>query len=106
MPVFTDAPLPLLYGCRMTRAPAAAARGPVSSDEPSSTTTISFQAAAARRAATTSLIASASSNAGTITDVAAASAMTEQPLDDGIPRNSAGHVFPILPERSRERTIG
>ena len=26
MPVLTAAPLPLLYGCRMTRAPAAAAR--------------------------------------------------------------------------------
>ena len=50
MPLFTAAPLPLLYGCRITRAPAAAARALVSSVEPSSTTSTSRQRAAERRA--------------------------------------------------------
>src|SRR5215475_12975438 len=47
MPVFTAAPLPLLYGWRTTRAPARAACAAVSSVEPSSTTRISRQASIA-----------------------------------------------------------
>src|SRR5882757_640901 len=72
MPLLTAAPLPLLYGCRMTRAPAAAACAPVSSVEPSSTTRISSQGAAAARSRTTTPIESASLNAGMTTDVRAA----------------------------------
>jgi hypothetical protein len=61
---FTAAPLPLLYGWVTTRAPAAAAAGPVPSVEPSSTTSTSCQAPAARRPATTSPMLSRSLKAG------------------------------------------
>src|SRR4051812_19635552 len=70
MPVFTAAPFPLLYGWRITRAPAAAASRAVSSVEPSSTTTISRHAAAACSPRTTAPIDAASLKAGMTTDVA------------------------------------
>jgi len=72
MPLLTAAPLPLLYGCRITRAPAAAARSPVSSVEPSSTTRISSQRAADARSWTTDSIEVASLNAGITIDVCGA----------------------------------
>ncbi len=50
IPLFTAAPLPLLYGWRTTIAPAPAARAPVSSVEPSSTTMISCHGPAAASA--------------------------------------------------------
>src|SRR5688572_8203459 len=67
IPVFTAAPLPLLYGCLMTRAPAAAAAVAVPSVEPSSTTSISRQAAATSSDWTTVPTAAASSYAGMTT---------------------------------------
>src|ERR1700687_5860814 len=70
MPVLTAAPLPLLYGCRMTRAPASAARCAVSSVDPSSTTSISRQPAAALSSAISGPMAGPSSRAGMTTDVA------------------------------------
>ena len=50
MPVFTAAPLPLLYGCRTTRAPAPLAWAAVSSVDPSSMTRISCQRRGGERA--------------------------------------------------------
>src|SRR5688572_23281287 len=83
MPDFTDAPLPLLYGCRTTVAPASAACAAVSSVDPSSTTRISCQAATWRSARTTSATAAPSLNAGMTTDVAAGSAMPRRRPDQG-----------------------
>jgi hypothetical protein len=60
MPLFTAAPFPLLYGCRTTMAPAAAAHADVSSLDPSSTTMISCQGPPATSADTTSAITAAS----------------------------------------------
>src|SRR5262245_46542870 len=71
IPVLTAAPLPLLYGWRITCAPAAAARSPVPSLDPSSITTISCHDEAARNAVTTSPMAATSLNAGMITVVSA-----------------------------------
>src|SRR5215472_13127083 len=72
IPLLTAAPLPLLYGWRMTRAPALSARVAVSSLDPSSTTTSSFQAAAARNDVTSAAIDAASLKAGMTIDVRAA----------------------------------
>ena len=65
MPVFTAAPLPLLYGWRTTVAPAPRARSAVASDDPSSTTMISCHAAPAPSACTSGPMAGSSLNAGT-----------------------------------------
>src|SRR5207244_9454916 len=102
MPVFTAAPLPLLYGCRMTRAPAAGARVAVSSADPSSTTRISCHGAAARRPPTSVSIVGPSLNAGMTTEVRPALALSmgdgggglggrgfDEPLDDTVPRDAA-----------------
>src|SRR5215204_155500 len=83
MPVFTAAPLPLVYGWRTTRAPARAARSPVASREPSSTTRISLHSASARRLDTTSPIASSSFNAGITMETLDGSA--KQALHDTVP---------------------
>ena len=76
MPLFTAAPLPLLYGCRTTRAPACVASALVPSLDPSSTTRISCHGAAALRSRTTAPIEAASLKAGITIDVSAASAMS------------------------------
>src|SRR6516225_4175327 len=97
IPVLTAAPLPLLYGCVITLAPAAAARAPVSSVDPSSTTRTSRQFAAARRFVTSGPTDNASLNAGITTDVSRALAMTSsaghEPVDDAVPRDVAHAII-------------
>src|SRR3712207_3158527 len=104
MPVFTAAPFPLLYGCRTTRAPAAAARAPVASLDPSSTTITSCQSAAARRRATTSPIASASFIAGMTRETVEGSA--KQLFDHAVPRDGAGAVAAGGAQARREARVG
>src|SRR5262245_22571890 len=86
MPVFTAAPLPLLYGCRTTRAPASAAALPVPSVEPSSMTSTSCHGAAAESAVTTPPMLAPSLNAGTtmVTDSGAAIALCCVPEVDDV----------------------
>ena len=76
MPLLTAAPLPLLYGCRITQAPVAAACAAVSSDDPSSTTRISRHAAEADNARTTAAMAADSLYAGMTIETDRGSAMT------------------------------
>src|SRR5829696_1516545 len=104
MPVFTEAPFPLLYGCRMTRAPAAAARAPVASVDPSSMTRTSRHRAAARSWLTISPIASCSSSAGMTIDTVAGSA--KQLLHHAVPCHCAGADHARLAEPCRQRAIG
>src|SRR5688500_9441740 len=85
MPVFTAAPLPLLYGWRITRAPAASARCAVASLEPSSTTMISRPAAPSRRLPTTAAMDSSSFIAGMTIDTSAGSA--KELLHHAVPRH-------------------
>src|SRR5579864_5029624 len=91
IPVLTAAPLPMLYGWLMTRAPAAVARRAVSSVDPSSTTTISCHDAASRSASISGAIAGASLKAGITTDVDCAfvSGIGQQPFDDAVPGDRA-----------------
>src|SRR4051812_15685824 len=104
MPVFTAAPLPLLYGWRTTDAPAALARAAVSSLDPSSTTMISRHPAASRRRDTTPPMASASSMAGMTIETVDVSA--KQLLDHAVPRNGAGVGLSRFAEALRERGVG
>src|SRR5262249_2952943 len=121
IPVFTAAPLPMLYGWRTTCAPAAAASAPVSSLDPSSTTRISCHGATARRSVTTDAIEPASLNAGMTIDVAAgfdalsiglsaapprrSSDIGQQPIDDAVPGDVPGALVAGFAERPRERRI-
>src|SRR5512139_1993695 len=108
MPVFTAAPLPLLYGWRMTRAPAASARAAVASVEPSSTTSTSRHGAAWRSIETTPAIASCSFMAGRTTETSEASA--KQLLHDAVPGDGprprqacrAEALCPLLSVAARE----
>src|SRR5262245_5645082 len=104
MPVLTAAPLPLLYGWRMTHAPASAARAAVASAEPSSTTRISRQGAAARRWVTTSPIAPSSLKAGITIDTVEGSA--KQLLHHAIPGDLARACETRRAEPCSERAIG
>src|SRR5262245_1818941 len=104
MPVFTAAPLPLVYGCRTTSAPARAARSPVASVEPSSTTRISLHVASERRLETTSPIASSSFNAGITIETLEGSA--KQALHDTIPRDLPRARQSRLAELRGAGTIG
>src|SRR5262245_12858052 len=83
-PVLTAAPLPLLYGCRTTRAPASRARAAVASLEPSSTTMISRHRAARWSPWTTAPIDGSSSCAGITIETADGSATSggETEVDD------------------------
>src|SRR5262245_61006483 len=105
MPVFTAAPLPLLYGWRITVAPTAEAFALVASVDPSSTTRISCHAAAPRRSATTRPIAEASLNAGMTTDVAFGSGISHQLRDDTVPGDGARAIVTGIAERARARAI-
>src|SRR5262245_23871332 len=104
MPVLTAAPLPLVYGCRTTSAPASAARSPVASCEPSSTTRISFHAASARRLETTAPIAASSLSAGITTDTVEGSA--KQPLHDSVPGDLLRAGKSCLTEPCRKGAVG
>src|SRR5436190_6964721 len=104
IPVFTAAPLPLLYGCRTTHAPAVRARAAVSSVEPSSTTRISCHEAASRSEDTTAPIASASFMAGMTIEIVDGSA--KKLLDDAVPRDRPCHMLTCVAEPFRKRAIG
>ena len=86
MPLFTAAPLPWLYGWRITRAPASVARVDVSSVEPSSTTTISCHGPMSMRSLTTVAMTEPSLNAGMTTVVDAGSATTVSDTDSTVGR--------------------
>src|SRR5476651_786845 len=108
MPVLTAAPLPLLYGWRMTRAPAPVARSPVSSFEPSSTTRISCQSATERRSVISGPIEALSLKAGMTIDVAAVLetvaivlGAADEPLDNPVPRDHVGPVVSRVAEGRR-----
>src|SRR6185369_13445826 len=104
MPVFTAAPLPLLYGCRMTLAPAAPARSPVPSLEPSSITMTSRHRAADSSRETTSPMTGASFMAGITTETDPGSA--KELLHDAVPCHLCGAYQPCVPESRRQRSIG
>src|SRR5512135_3667362 len=109
IPLLTDAPLPLLYGWRITRAPAASAASRVPSPDPSSTTRISRHAPADDRAATTAPIASASLNAGMRTVVCSSEATSHRPdqlLDHAVPCDKAGAFERRGAEIRREPRFG
>src|SRR5712691_137519 len=96
MPLLTAAPLPLLYGCVTTRAPALRASSAVPSVDPSSTTMISCQDATERRPATTDAMAAASLNAGMMTETDEGSATDgfnpKQFFDHAVPADSSSRV--------------
>src|SRR5262245_29782633 len=104
MPVLTAAPLPLVYGCRTTSAPASAARSPVASREPSSTTRISFHAASARRLETRSPIAASPLSAGITMETVEGSA--KQPLHDSVPGDLLRAGKSCLTEPCRRSAVG
>src|SRR5262249_48118867 len=115
MPDFTAAPLPLLYGCRTTRAPAHDASVAVASPDPSSTTRISRHGAAALSARTTEPIDAASLKAGITMDVSDGSAISQQgsasapsheAIDDVIPRDVANALEAAAPRRAGPPPIG
>src|SRR5262245_9401638 len=106
MPVFTAAPLPLLYGWRSTRAPAAAASAPVASIDPSSTTRISRHGAAVASSRTTAPMDAASLKAGITTDVSAASAISHQFIHHTGPCDAPRTLEPRVAERARQRLVG
>src|SRR5205814_9001979 len=104
IPLLTAAPFPLLYGCRMTQAPASRALAAVSSAEPSSTTMISCHRAALRSSDTTVAMLAASFIAGMTMETAEGSA--KELLDDAVPRDRTGDGLSRVPEALGERSIG
>src|SRR5947199_1421686 len=96
MPVFTAAPLPLLYGWRITFAPAASARVPVSSLDPSSITRTSCQRADDCSDVTSAPTEAASLNAGITTEVAVVFALAISRWSDASCRVAEVDDVPVL----------